>query len=52
MAISELCQGDIFQIKGKLWEVVSCSENTLRVKSENGEISSIGINSKVIVTKI
>ena len=52
MAVNDLCEGDMFEIRGKLWEVIGYTPSTIRVKGENGEMSSIPTKSKILVQKI
>lgn len=49
MSIKELKQGQIFELKGKIWEVIGFSKDTIRVISENDEMSSLPINCEIIV---
>ena len=49
MAIKDLCEGDLFELRGKLWEVINFSIKALTVRSENGEISALPRNAEILV---
>lgn len=49
MAARNLEMNDLFRFKGKLWEVIGFKERTILVRSENEELSSLPIDSGIVV---
>lgn len=49
MAIRELTQGQMFEFKGKIWEVIGASTEKIRIQSENGDISSVPVDCDIQV---